>query len=125
MTDCLNMNAINPTVGPSENRTYKGFISYSHAADDRLAPALQSGLQRFAKPWYDCGPCAFYRRQDAAIRDTGVVGIDPEGAGGCGLLYPAGFAPGRQSKWVEQDSRLVASKPAGQSPADCLGLTVS
>jgi WD40 repeat protein len=27
-------------------------ISYSHAADGRLAPALQSGLQRFAKPWY-------------------------------------------------------------------------
>ena len=31
---------------------YHAFISYSHAADDRLAPSLQSGLQRFAKPWY-------------------------------------------------------------------------
>jgi hypothetical protein len=31
---------------------YKAFISYSHAADGRLAPALQSALQRFAKPWY-------------------------------------------------------------------------
>ena len=30
---------------------YDGFISYSHAADDRLAPALQRGLQRLAKPW--------------------------------------------------------------------------
>jgi WD40 repeat protein len=30
---------------------YDGFISYSHAADDRLAPALQTGLQRLAKPW--------------------------------------------------------------------------
>jgi len=27
-------------------------MSYSHAADGRLAPALQSGLHRFAKPWY-------------------------------------------------------------------------
>ena len=31
---------------------YNGFISYSHAADGRLAPALQSGLQSLAKPWY-------------------------------------------------------------------------
>src|SRR5262245_42619931 len=32
--------------------SYKAFISYSHAADGRLAPALQSGLQRIAKPFY-------------------------------------------------------------------------
>lgn len=31
---------------------YKAFISYSHAADGLLAPALQSGLQRIAKPFY-------------------------------------------------------------------------
>ena len=31
---------------------YDGFISYSHAADDLLAPRLQAGLQRFAKPWW-------------------------------------------------------------------------
>jgi WD40 repeat protein len=31
---------------------YDAFISYSRAADGRLAPALQSGLQRLAKPWY-------------------------------------------------------------------------
>ncbi|HZB70689.1 MAG TPA: TIR domain-containing protein [Acidimicrobiales bacterium] len=31
---------------------YDAFISYSHAADGRLAPALQTTLQRYAKPWY-------------------------------------------------------------------------
>ena len=31
---------------------YDAFISYSHAADGKLAPALQAGLQRFAKPWW-------------------------------------------------------------------------
>jgi len=30
---------------------YAAFISYSHAADGKLAPALQQSLQRFAKPW--------------------------------------------------------------------------
>ncbi|MEO6628447.1 MAG: TIR domain-containing protein, partial [Aquihabitans sp.] len=32
--------------------TYDAFISYSHATDGELAPALQGGLQRLAKPWY-------------------------------------------------------------------------
>lgn len=31
---------------------YDAFISYSHALDGSLAPALQTGLERFAKPWY-------------------------------------------------------------------------
>jgi WD40 repeat protein len=31
---------------------YDAFISYSHAADAQLAPRLQDGLQRLAKPWW-------------------------------------------------------------------------
>jgi WD40 repeat protein len=31
---------------------YDAFISYSHAADGQLAPAVQRGLERFAKPWH-------------------------------------------------------------------------
>jgi WD40 repeat protein len=31
---------------------FNGFISYSHAADGRLAPAIQRGLHRLAKPWH-------------------------------------------------------------------------
>ena len=31
---------------------YDAFLSYSHAADGRLAPALQAGLRSLAKPWY-------------------------------------------------------------------------
>ena len=37
---------------PPGGSVYDGFISYSHAADDLLAPRLQAGLQRFAKPWW-------------------------------------------------------------------------
>jgi tetratricopeptide (TPR) repeat protein len=32
--------------------SYDAFISYSHSADGRLAPALQTALHRFAKPWW-------------------------------------------------------------------------
>jgi len=31
---------------------FNGFLSYSHAVDDMLAPAVQSALHRFARPWY-------------------------------------------------------------------------
>jgi WD40 repeat protein len=35
----------------SNNVIYKAFVSYSHSADGKLAPALQAALQQFAKPW--------------------------------------------------------------------------
>lgn len=31
---------------------YDAFISYSHAADGKMAPAVQSALHKLAKPWY-------------------------------------------------------------------------
>ena len=34
------------------SRLYTAFLSYSHAADGRLAPAIQSGWHKFARPWY-------------------------------------------------------------------------
>src|SRR5262245_3977488 len=41
-----------PGTGSSSSASYRAFISYSHAVDGKLAPALQLGLHRFAKPWY-------------------------------------------------------------------------
>ena len=42
---------------------YNAFISYSHAADGKLAPSLQAGLQRFAKPWYRLRALHIFRDQ--------------------------------------------------------------
>ena len=39
-----------PTTAP--DRRFDAFISYSHAADERLAPAVRLGLERLTKPWY-------------------------------------------------------------------------
>ena len=49
---------------------YDGFISYSHAADGLLAPRLQSGLQRFAKPWWQ-------RRALRIFRDESSLSANP------------------------------------------------
>jgi hypothetical protein len=43
---------VDPPIDLASGATYRAFISYSHAVDGQLAPALQSALQRFAKPWY-------------------------------------------------------------------------
>lgn len=44
---------------------YFGFISYSHAADDLLAPRLQSALQQFAKPWWKRGAVRIFRDESS------------------------------------------------------------
>lgn len=41
-----------PRRQAGEAARYAAFISYSHAADGQLAPAVQRGLQRLAKPWH-------------------------------------------------------------------------
>lgn len=53
MPGSLDASTAPPTVARMSAETrYDAFISYSHAVDGRLAPALQTGLHRFAKPWY-------------------------------------------------------------------------
>ena len=56
--------------GPPGGSVYDGFISYSHASDDLLAPRLQAGLQRFAKPWWK-------RRALRIFRDESSLSANP------------------------------------------------
>jgi hypothetical protein len=51
---------------PAVEGRFDAFISYSHAIDDQLAPKLQSGLQRFAKPWYRMRAIRVFR-DDASL----------------------------------------------------------
>src|SRR5258708_3288046 len=43
--------------------SFAAFISYSHAADGKLAPAVQQGLHRIAKPWYRLRTMRVFRDQ--------------------------------------------------------------
>ena len=51
-------------------KAYDAFISYSQAADGKLAPALQEALHRFAKPWYSL-------RAVHVFRDTTNLSVNP------------------------------------------------
>ena len=56
---------------PAVDSAYDGFISYSHAADGQLAPALERGLETLAKPWYR-------RRALSIFRDGTSLSATPE-----------------------------------------------
>ena len=77
---------------------YDGFISYSHAVDGRLAPALQRGLHRFAKPWYRL-------RALRVFRDETSLSATPE-------LWPSIVEALDGSRWLI----LLASPEAAESP---------
>jgi WD40 repeat protein len=78
-------------------RSYDAFVSYSHAADGRLAPALQAGLQSLAKPWYR-------RRAMRVFRDKTSLSASPE-------LWPAIEGALSQSRYFV----LLASPEAAAS----------
>ena len=44
---------------------FDAFISYSHAGDGQLAPALQRAIQRLAKPWYRARALRVFRDESA------------------------------------------------------------
>jgi len=82
---------------------YDAFISYSHAADGRLAPALQLALKRFAKPWNK-------RRALHVFRDGTNLGIHPdlwgeivEALGSSRYFVLLASPSGASSKWVGQE----------------------
>ncbi len=57
--------------GPREPDRFDAFISYGHAADGRLAPQLQKGLEGLAKPW-------FARRVLRVFRDDTGLSVNPD-----------------------------------------------
>jgi len=82
---------------------YDGFISYSHAADDLLAPRLQAGLQRFAKPWWKRRGLRIFRDESSLSANphlwSSVTEALDQSAWFVLLLSP----DAAQSEWVNQE----------------------
>jgi len=76
---------------------YDAFISYSRRQDGWLAPALQGGLERFAKPWYRV-------RGLRVFRDKASLAASPE-------LWGSIETALRDSRWLI----LLSSREAAQS----------
>ena len=76
---------------------YDAFISYSHAADNAAAPALQAALHAFARPWNRM-------RALRVFRDQTSLAASPE-------LWPAIEAALADARWL----LLMASPEAAAS----------
>jgi WD40 repeat protein len=92
---------------------YDAFISYSHAADGLLAPSLQRGMQRLAKPWNR-------RRALHVFRDETGLSTNPhlwssiEAALDSSEWFVLLASPeAARSEWVNREiAHWMATKPA-------------
>jgi WD40 repeat protein len=86
------------------------FMSYSHAADGKLAPRLQAGLQRFAKPWHQTRAVRVFRDKTSlsvnpALWSSICKSID---ASEFFILFASPEAA--ESSWVQQEVDYWLSK---------------
>lgn len=94
---------------------FDGFVSYSHAADGQLAPAIQSALHRLARPWYR-------RRALHIFRDRTNLSASPElwsrieaALAQSSALILLASPEGASSKWVQRETKFWTSRFGGDS----------
>jgi WD40 repeat protein len=97
------MNAAETPAAPSAAPRFRAFISYSHAADDRLAPALQSGLQQLAKPWYRLRAMRVFRDKTGLAVTPELWGSIEKALADSDYFILLASPPAAESKWVEQE----------------------
>src|SRR5687768_606056 len=83
--------------------TYDAFISYSHAADGKLAPALQNALQRFAKPWYKRRALHLFRDQTSLSASPGLWPSIEQALQSSRYFLLLASPRAASSRWVQQE----------------------
>ncbi|MGH3436254.1 MAG: hypothetical protein ACRDRN_07265 [Sciscionella sp.] len=82
---------------------YDAFISYSRKLDGILAPALQTGLERFARPWYRPRALRVFR-DDASLTANPSLWSSVETAlASSDWLVLMASPPAARSSWVDRE----------------------
>jgi WD40 repeat protein len=93
--------------------TFNGFISYSHAADGRLAPAIQRGLHRLAKPWHRRRALWIFRDQTGLAVTPGLWSSIQTALDGSDYFVLLASPEAARSRWVNREiEHWVATKSA-------------
>ncbi|GIE34710.1 hypothetical protein Ait01nite_077550 [Actinoplanes italicus] len=93
--------------------TFNGFISYSHAADGRLAPAVQRGLHRLARPWNRRRALWIFRDQTGLSVTPALWSSIQEALDGSDWFVLLASPEAAQSPWVNREiEHWIATKPA-------------
>ena len=94
---------------------FDGFISYSHAADGRLAPAVQRGLHRLAKPWHRRRALWIFRDQTGLAVTPGLWTSIQAALDGSEYFVLLASPEAARSPWVNREiEHWVGSKSAGR-----------
>ena len=97
---------------------YNAFISYSHAVDGKLAPALQKTLHRLAKPWYKQKVLNVFR-DGTNLSATPHLWNNIESAlGQSEYLVLLASSKAAQSKWVTKEVSYCCLLYTSPSPRD-------
>jgi hypothetical protein len=83
--------------------TYKAFISYSHAADSKLAPALQSALRRIGTPWYRLAPFRIFLDKSSLSANPALWQAIESALGQSEYLLLFSSTHSAQSPWVKKE----------------------
>jgi hypothetical protein len=95
-----------PTPRPSpraETVSYAAFISYSHAVDGSLAPALQQALHRFAKPWYRLRALRVFRDESTLAVSPGLWSSIEQALAGSRCFILLASPEAAASPWVQRE----------------------
>ena len=88
---------------PPGGLVYDGFVSYSHAADDLLAPRLQAGLQRFAKPWWKRRALRIFRDESSLSANPHLWSSITDALDESGWFVLLLSPEAAESEWVNQE----------------------
>ena len=95
--------------------TFDGFISYSHAADGRLAPAVQQGLHRLAKPWHHRRALWIFRDQTGLSVTPALWSSIQQALDGSEWFVLLASPEAAQSPWVNREiEHWITTKPANR-----------
>src|ERR1051325_8902216 len=82
---------------------YDAFLSYSHAGDGKLALALQSGLQQFARPWNRLRAVRIFRDKTGLSVTPGLWSAIETALGESKYFVLLASPRAAQSVWVQRE----------------------
>lgn len=82
---------------------YKAFLSYSHAADGKLAPALQRAVQRLGKPWYRRPVVRVFRDETSLSANPGLWSSIEHALEQCEYFLFLASVESAASPWVRRE----------------------
>lgn len=108
-----------PVTGPAgtslrgTRSTYAAFMSYNRAVDGKLAPALQSALHGFAKPWYRLRALRVFRDDASLSANPGLWSSIEQALVDSEFFVMLASPEAARSRWVGREvTYWVQHKPA-------------